>query len=196
MEVQAAEVHPAIWAVGLWFLLVTLSGWVVTRTSPPPVTLMSRPVTPPGRLALATAATRERLWRWAGAAMFALSGQLSGGRARWAQRLSLRYTRRAARLEVSRRRRAIAAARDSERATAWDRTLASSPCSPPSRPPSAPRPSLNWNEDESTRRWERTLPYGTPSPLLTREGRGKPYPFVPLAPPLPQPSSSRRRRNP
>src|SRR5690348_7375692 len=118
MEVQAAEVHPAIWLLGLWFMVVTLSGWIVTRPTSRDVTLgvtrRSRQVTPQGRLALATAPTRERLWRWAGATMFALSGQLSAGRARWAQRLSLRYTRRAAKLEVSRRRRAIAAARDSE----------------------------------------------------------------------------------
>lgn len=49
--------------------------------------------------------------------------------------------------------------------------------------------------EEVTRRWERTLPWGTPSPLVTREGLGRPYPFVPLTPPLP-PSSRRRRRNP
>lgn len=183
MEVQAAEVHPAIWLLGLWFAVVTLSGWIGLREPSRNVTLEE---TPPTRSALWWEARRLTLWRAASWLMFVVG--LDGA--------AFRAARRSGRIQRAQRRRASDAARDSARALAWERTLASSHSSVPSRPPSAPRPSLDWSEGESTRRWERTLPWGTPSPLLTREGRGKPYPFVPLSPPLPQPSpSSRRRRN-
>lgn len=197
MEVQAAGVHPAIWAVGLWFLIVTLSGWIVTRPRPHDVTLRSRPAEPPGRLGLATEGLREWVWRRLGRALHLVAAHLSGRRASWVQRRSLRCTRRAAALEMRRRRRAIAAAHREARDRAWDRIRGSSPSSPWTQrlPPSAPRPVLP-EEAEETRRWERTLPWGTPSPLLTREWIGKPYPFVPLAEPPPNSAPGTVYRSP
>lgn len=178
MEVHNYWTTTVLVLIGLWFLVVTLSGWIATRPTSRDVTRRSRPTGPdPSLLDLATAGARERVWRFLGRALLAVGAQRSGRS----------LTRRAARLEVRRRRLANAAAHLDARTRAWSRTLGSSissQASPPSPPPSAPRRPLDPAEEE-TRRFERTLPWGTPSPLLTREGIGKPYPFVPLAPPLP-----------
>jgi hypothetical protein len=171
-------------AIAAWWTAVIAGGLVMRRAVAHPVTLE---VTPMSHRRTWLPGPRATLWRalsWL-AFVVALDG------------VSLRAARRAERIERRTRQRARAAERESARALDWDRTLASSPCSGPSLPPSAPRatPALDFAADENTRRWERTLPWGTPSPLMTREGRAKPYPFVPLAPPLPT-SSRRARRNP
>lgn len=183
-----------LWVVAVYLVLLVIC-WALSRlwsrdVTLPQVTPMSRPEE---RREIATLRRYQRradlLWRFA--------AHLSGGRRAWAENLSRGYTDRAQRIEKEWHRRAQLADRLDGQARAWSALMtpipASSPCSP-SLPPSAPRPTLEPAE-ESTRRWERTLPWGTPSPLLTREGRGKPYPFVPLAPPLPR-SSRRARRAP
>lgn len=183
-----------VWAaVAAWWTVVISCGLVLHRTSRP-VTLE---VTPMSHRRTWWPRPRAALWRALSRLVFAVG--LDGA--------SLRYARRAEWLDKRSRQRARAVERESARALDWDRTLASSPSSPPSLPPSAPRPApvLPWispdmdptGPDESMRRWERTLPWGTPSPLLTREGLGKPYQFVPLAPPMSPPaapSSGRRSR--
>lgn len=200
----------ALIGIVLWWIFLGALTWALTRW-------MSRDVTPaatrrsrhlsrdPGPLDRATEALRERTWRRCGRLLWLTAGQLSGRRALRVRRWSTRCTQRGALLELRRRRRENAAAVLDAQARAWARTLDSSRSSATILPPAAPRPApvLPWISpdmnpsppDESTRRWERTLPWGTPSPLMTREGRGKPYPFVPLAPPLPS-SSRRARRNP
>lgn len=169
-------------AVAAWWVVVIACGLVLDRTAPPPVTLE---VTPMSRRRRWLRGPRAALWRLLSWAAFVAGLDVA----------SLRWAQRAERLDPTPRPTAL---RADARGRAWDRTLASSTCSPaspPSPPPSAPRRTTP-TEDEDTRRWERTLPWGTPSPLLTREGRGRPYPFVPLAPPLPPaaPRSSRRSR--
>lgn len=193
----------ALIGIVLWWIFLGALTWALTRW-------MSRDVTPtatrrsrhlsrdPGPLDRATEALRERMWRRCGRLLWLAAGQLSGRRALRVRRWSTRCTQRGALLELRRRRRENAAAVLDAQARAWARTLGSSRSSATILPPAAPRPTpaLDFTADESTRRWERTLPWGTPSPLLTREGLGKPYPFVPLAPPLPTSSSRRARRSP
>lgn len=163
--------------VAWWLLLVWVCQVLSRSVTSLDVTRRSRrPRSTPSSVDLATADARERFWRTA-------------SRAAWAvgmTRLSLRYARRAGALEKRRHRRAETVGQRAVRDRAWASCL-STPGSSPSLanlPPSAPRPPLP-EETEETRRWERTLPWGTPSPLLTREGMGKPYPFVPLADPPP-----------
>jgi hypothetical protein len=180
-------------ALVAWWTVVIAGGLVMRRPAANPVTL---DVTQMSHRRTWLPAQRATLWRHLSWLAFVVG--LDGA--------SLRAARRAERIERRTRQRARAVARESARALDWDRTLASSPCSATILPPSAPRPPpvLPWISpdmnpsppDEDTRRWERTLPWGTPSPLMTREGRAKPYPFVPLAPPLPTSSSRRARRNP
>ncbi len=183
-------------ALGLWFVIVTVAGAILSRDVTPPEL---PPVTPRSRLGLLLEPARLRLWRWVAATLWRGGALLSGNRRRALERRSRRATARANRIEVERKRRMLAAWRLEAKARAWAQHMGlipgSSPCSPPSPPPSAPRPTLDQAE-EPTRRWERTIPWGTPSPLVTREGLGRPYPFVPLAPPLPPSSSRRARRNP
>lgn len=160
-------------AVAAWWVVVISCGLVLRRTAPPPVTL---DVTPMSRRATWWSRTLAALWRALSrlASLAALDG------------VSLRAARRAGRLERRGRPRARPAAAPGASGADLERTRVSSPSSPWARslPPSAPRPVLP-EQTEETRRWERTLPWGTPSPLLTREGIGKPYPFVPLADPPP-----------
>jgi hypothetical protein len=164
-------------AIAAWWTVVILCGLVLRRAAAHPVTLE---VTPMSHRRTWLPGPRATLWRHLSWLAFVVG--LDGP--------SVRAARRAERIERRTRQRARAVERESARALDWDRTLASSPCS-------APRttPALDFAADENTRRWERTLPWGTPSPLMTREGRARPYPFVPLAPPLPT-SSRRARRNP
>lgn len=165
-----------------WWLLLVWLGSVLSRsvTSLDVTRRSRRPRSTPSSLDLATADAREWFWRTA-------------SRVTWAvgmTRLSLRYARRAGALEKRRHRRAETVGQRAVRDRAWASYLStpgSSPSLARSLPPSAPRRVLP-EETEETRRWERTLPHGTPSPLLTREGMGKPYPFVPLT--CPPPSSA------
>lgn len=174
--------------VAWWLLLVWVCQVLSRSVTSLDVTRRSRrPRSTPSSLDLATADAREWFWR-------------TTSRAAWAvgmTRLSLRYARRAGALEKRRCRRAETVGQRAVRDRAWASYL-STPGSSPSLanlPPSAPRPAptLPWispdmnptGPDEETHRWERTLPWGTPSPLLTREGIGRPYPFVPLADPPP-----------
>jgi hypothetical protein len=186
--------------VAICYLALLAMCWAIARLRSrslelPDVTPMSRPEELREMAALRRCQRRAALlWR--------CGALLSGGRRAWVENLSRQYTDRAQRIEKARRSRAQDAGRLDAQARAWAAHMTpipgSSPCSPPNPPPSAPRPTLD-QAKESTRRWERTLPWGTPSPLVTREGLGRPYPFVPLAPPLPPaaPRSSRRaRRNP
>lgn len=169
-------------AVVAWWALLLWLGKVLSRsvTSLDVTRRSRRPRSTPSSLDLATADAREWFWRTA-------------SRAAWAvgmTRLSLRYARRAGALEKRRYRRAETVGQRAVRDRAWASYL-STPGSSPSLanlPPAAPRPPLP-EETEETRLWERTLPYGTPSPLLTREGIGKPYPFVPLAETQPSPET-------
>jgi hypothetical protein len=169
-------------ALVAWWVVVVSCGLVLRRTAPLPVTLdvtrMSRRST---RWTMALAVIWRALSWLAFLAAF--------------DALSLRAARRAGRLERRGRPRARPVGHPGASAADLERTLASSPCSAPSLPPSAPRttPALDFAADENTRRWERTLPWGTPSPLMTREGRARPYPFVPLAEP---PSSGTVYRSP
>lgn len=171
----------AWWALLLWLgkvLSRSVTSLDVTRRS-------RRPRSTPSSLDLATAGAREWFWR-------------AVSRAAWAvgmTQLSLRYARRAGALEKRRHRRAETVGQRAVRDRAWASYLStpgSSPSSARTLPPSAPRPATP--EDEATRLWERTLPHGTPSPLLTREGMGRPYPFVPLADPPPSSASTYRSR--
>jgi hypothetical protein len=172
-------------ALVAWWTVVILCGLVLRRAAAHPVTLE---VTPMSHRRTWLPGPRATLWRHLSWLAFVVG--LDGP--------SVRAARRAERIERRTRQRARAVERESARALDWDRTLGSSPCSAPNLPPSAPRAasSLDFTADENTRRWERTLPWGTPSPLVTREGLGRPYPFVPLAPPLPPRSSRRARRAP
>lgn len=169
-------------AVAAWWTVVIAGGLVLHRTSRP----VTHEVTPMSRRRTWWPRPRATLWRAVSWLAFAVG--LDGA--------SLRYARRAEWLDRRTRQRARAVERESARALDWDRIHASSPSSRPSLPPSAPRPapSLDFSAEEDTRPWERTLPWGTPSPLMNREGRARPYPFVPLAPPLPPRSSRRARR--
>jgi hypothetical protein len=159
--------------VAWWLLLVWVCQVLSRSVTSLDVTRRSRrPKSTPSSLDLATADAREWFWRTA-------------TRATWAAgmyRLSGRYARRAEALEKRRHRRAETVGQRAVRDRAWASYLStpgSSPSLARSLPPSAPRPVLP-EETEETRQWERTLPWGTPSPLLTREGMAKPYPFVPL----------------
>jgi hypothetical protein len=174
-------------ALALWWLVLPAIAVVLSRVVTPATAPRSRHlVRDPGPLDRATEAFRERTWRGCGRLLWLAAGRVGTGRARWTwvRRLSGRCTRRAAMLELRRRRRENVAAALDVQARAWARTLDSSRSSATILPPAAPRPrpALDFTADESTRRWERTLPWGTPSPLMTREGRAKPYPFVPLSP--------------
>jgi hypothetical protein len=159
--------------------------------------LFSRSVTPlshrdPGRRSRRRELRTIRRWRWLARLLWRVAERLSGGRRAWLERLSLRCTDRAQRMDRARvARRAALVEREIqalEAARARRATHGSSPSSP-SFPPSAPRPPLVprscslplESPEENTRRWERTLPWGTPD----RQGRGKPYPFVPLESPPP-----------
>lgn len=156
-------------ALVAWWTVVIAGGLAMRRAVAHPVTLE---VTLMSHRRTWLPAQRAALWRrlsW-----LAFVAGLDGA--------SLRAARRAERIERRTRQRARAAERESARALDWDRTLGSSRSSATILPPAAPRPALDFSADENTRRWERTLPWGTPSPLMTREGRGKPYPFVPLSP--------------
>jgi hypothetical protein len=179
-------------ALAVWFLVLPLIGSMLSRSWSRDVTLADPPeVTPRSRLALRLEPARLRLWRWVAAALWRVGALLSGSRRRALERRSRRATARANRIEVERKRRMLAAWRQEARDRAWAAHMTPIPASSPSStslPPSAP--------EEDTRRWERTLPWGTPSPLMTREGLGRPYPFVPLAPPLAPRSSRRARRAP
>lgn len=192
--------YNSLWAALCWvavvYLVLVVICWALSRiwsrdVTLPDVTPMSRPEE---RREMATLRRLQRradqLWRFA--------GHLSGAPRAWVESLSQRYTDRAQRIEKDRRHRARLADRLDAQARAWAALMTPIPGSSPSSaslPPSAPRPTLEPAE-EDTRRWERPLPWGTPSPLVTREGLGRPYPFVPLAPPLPPRSSRRARRAP
>jgi hypothetical protein len=181
--------------VAWWLLLVWVCQVLSRSVTSRDVTRRSRrPRSTPSSLDLATADAREWFWRTA-------------ARATWAaglRRLSGRYTRRAEVLEKRRHRRAETVGQRAVRDRAWASYLSTQGSSPSSvnLPPSAPRPAptLPWispdmsptGPEEDTRQWERTLPWGTPSPLLTREGMGKPYPFVPLAEQPPSSGSAYR----
>jgi hypothetical protein len=164
----------ALVGLAAWWLLLVWVCQVLSRsiTSLDVTRRSRRPRSTPSSLDLATEDAREWFWRTASRAAWSIG----------MTRMSLRYARRAAVLEIRRHRRAETVGQRAVRDRAWASYLStpgSSPSSARSLPPSAPRPAAP--EGEETRQWERTLPHGTPSPLLTREGLGKPYPFVPLA---------------
>lgn len=172
--------------VAMFYAVLLVICWAVSR-------LWSRDVTLPEDLLMSRRAQRRELLtmrrcRRRADLLWRFAEHLSGGRRAWVERLSRRYTDQAQQIEEARRTRLQQAERLDAQLRAWAAALTpipgNSPYSP-SPPPSAPRPTLEPAE-EDTRRWERTLPWGTPSPLVTREGLGRPYPFVPLAPPLPE----------